>query len=756
MDEFDYSPGASVYSRSAPKTGQSMASGRYTPAKTPGSVYAPKTAMYTPSAMRQPVSALWPGLHADEQPVRCRHAHVEVWRHTRPRRRSSTDLTWSLLASFPASALFGAESPSYTPQDGEGPAAPAPSAVFSAVSDVRAEDVAFDEEMDFPADADDCSLTGCGQVEAQRPDPEEEEEDPQYDGSERDDRAGTPSISRAAVQAAAKLETRVAGPTMSMEDARSVEDPVMVESELLVQILSAKADDASPREVSGQWRPRTLCRDRFRGRQPSLCILEPQGAEKGEQIHYFREHLTTLRHRQQENMETLDRLLFATEERIEDSLALKWKEGDLRDRRSCSVTRARKQSSMLTIQQIAVQEKSEAWDVACDQHETRLHRCQALCQMIVAWRGFEFFLAFVIILNSVLVGIDLNMSVWSPTEEWLPAWVEITFVVIYMIEAGLRMTAMGVTSYFCDPWCILDIFLTFSGFISRPLVQSACDVADRRFQVQSLVCLVQNLRVQPVEGILLPFLASTIGLRNPVRELQTFLIVRSLRILRLMRALRALTYFRTVWRLVHGLLTSGNAMMWPGRQFGVPEVITKDTALMADPETAAIVVEHFSGLGSTLLTLTRFITLDSAAGIYIPLIQAKPVLVFYFGAIILFVSIALMTIARFLSNLVTATLVEGALINSQKDRDLDQIVKRDRLRKALPKLLQLFHDVDKDDNQLITLEEMKAVPPKLLPPEIFETGPVASMEDGSTSRKRGSVHEDRQCRPATSKHPCME
>lgn len=27
---------------------------------------------------------------------------------------------------------------------------------------------------------------------------------------------------------------------------------------------------------------------------------------------------------------------------------------------------------------------------------------------------------------------------------------------------------------------------------------------------------------------------------------------------------------REVWRLVHGLLTSGNAMMWPGRQFGVP------------------------------------------------------------------------------------------------------------------------------------------------------------------------------------------
>ncbi|CAK9043042.1 unnamed protein product [Durusdinium trenchii] len=168
MDEFDYSPGASVYSRSAPKTGQSMASGRYTPAKTPGSVYAPKTAMYTPSAM-SPFSHKSPGYTPMSSQYGAGTPTSRFGATPGPGGYSPSIAPASLAPSGmseegaspiiqehagPDIALFGAESPSYTPQDGEGPAAPAPSAVFSAVSDVRAEDVAFDEEMDFPADAD--------------------------------------------------------------------------------------------------------------------------------------------------------------------------------------------------------------------------------------------------------------------------------------------------------------------------------------------------------------------------------------------------------------------------------------------------------------------------------------------------------------------------------------------------------------------------------------------------------------------------
>eukprot|EP00438_Fugacium_kawagutii_P027996 Skav202947 [mRNA] locus=scaffold422:471720:476784:+ [translate_table: standard] len=80
----------------------------------------------------------------------------------------------------------------------------------------------------------------------------------------------------------------------------------------------------------------------------------------------------------------------------------------------------------------------------------------------------------------------------------------------------------------------------------------------------------------------------------------------TLRILRLLRALRALQYFRTVWRLVHGLLNSGNAMLstcllivltlYIGACLGI-EMITKDEFLILHEET----VMHLSWAGQPTL-----------------------------------------------------------------------------------------------------------------------------------------------------------
>ncbi|CAE7210026.1 Scn5a, partial [Symbiodinium necroappetens] len=113
------------------------------------------------------------------------------------------------------------------------------------------------------------------------------------------------------------------------------------------------------------------------------------------------------------------------------------------------------------------------------------------------------------------------------------------------------------------------------------------------------------------------------------------------------------------------------------------EIVTKDVELNSNPNTAPIVQANFSSLGTTFLTLTQFVALDSAAAVYKPLVEAKPILIFYFGAIVLFVSIALM-------NLVTAVLVEGALNHAQSDRDLEKIDRNERLSKALIRLVTLF------------------------------------------------------------------
>ena len=64
----------------------------------------------------------------------------------------------------------------------------------------------------------------------------------------------------------------------------------------------------------------------------------------------------------------------------------------------------------------------------------------------------------------------------------------------------------------------------------------------------------------------------------------------------------------------------------------------------------------------TMITLSQFVTQDSIAAIYSPLIKARPVLVLYFLALLFIVSIALM-------NLVTAVLVEGALEHARQEKE---------------------------------------------------------------------------------------
>ena len=138
-----------------------------------------------------------------------------------------------------------------------------------------------------------------------------------------------------------------------------------------------------------------------------------------------------------------------------------------------------------------------------------------------------------------------------------------------------------------------------------------------------------------------------IGLANEV------IVVRALRLLRLVRALRMLRWFRTAWRLVFGLLTSGTTMtstlglvlltLYVSACLGV-ELISKDPVLMTHPSTGHIVEDRFGSLPMTMLTLAQFVTLDSIANIYVPLVYQKPILVVYFSGIILVLSISLMNL----------------------------------------------------------------------------------------------------------------
>ncbi|CAK9090225.1 Cation channel sperm-associated protein 1 (CatSper1), partial [Durusdinium trenchii] len=262
-----------------------------------------------------------------------------------------------------------------------------------------------------------------------------------------------------------------------------------------------------------------------------------------------------------------------------------------------------------------------------------------MCRYLVSKPQFDWAMGVIILLNSICIGIETQRTVQPDLfVDWPSEVLDMTFVVIYVIEICMRLLAFGCAN-FRDGWFLFDFALVGMGVVGN--------------------VVVPIMNVSETEG------------DSPIAKV---LVVRSLRLLRLVRAIRMLHMFRTVWRLVYGLLTSWNAIistffillltLYIFACLGV-EVITRDSTLAADPSTAWIVEYHFGSLHRTMLTLFSFVSADSISAVYMPIVIVRPEYIIYFVAVILTVSVALM-------NLVTAVLVEGALANAANDKELSR------------------------------------------------------------------------------------
>ena len=160
------------------------------------------------------------------------------------------------------------------------------------------------------------------------------------------------------------------------------------------------------------------------------------------------------------------------------------------------------------------------------------------------------------------------------------------------------------------------------------------------------------------------------------------LVVRGFRLFRLVRALRMLRHFKLIWRLVYGMLGAGQTIISTTALIAIflfifacvaVELIAKDSYLKDLDETGDIVKNRFAGLNMSLLTLIQFVTLDSIAEVYYPLIVNKPWLVLYFVPILIFLSVGLM-------NLVTAALVENAMETAAHEAEEERLKLKKRVR----------------------------------------------------------------------------
>eukprot|EP00913_Durusdinium_trenchii_P025019 g23484.t1 len=319
-----------------------------------------------------------------------------------------------------------------------------------------------------------------------------------------------------------------------------------------------------------------------------------------------------------------------------------------------------------------------------------------MCRYLVSKPQFDWAMGVIILLNSICIGIETQRTVQPDLfVDWPSEVLDMTFVVIYVIEICMRLLAFGCAN-FRDGWFLFDFALVGMGVVGN--------------------VVVPIMNVSETEG------------DSPIAKV---LVVRSLRLLRLVRAIRMLHMFRTVWRLVYGLLTSWNAIistffillltLYIFACLGV-EVITRDSTLAADPSTAWIVEDDPPSGCRTMLTLFSFVSADSISAVYMPIVIVRPEYIIYFVAVILTVSVALM-------NLVTAVLVEGALANAANDKELSRHDMKQKVKKFAPKVMQVFAEIDEDGSGTIDRSEVAKINLNELPIELSSEHELFDMLD---------------------------
>eukprot|EP00439_Symbiodinium_sp_Y106_P065269 s1342_g10.t1 len=256
---------------------------------------------------------------------------------------------------------------------------------------------------------------------------------------------------------------------------------------------------------------------------------------------------------------------------------------------------------------------------------------QAISRKLVGSLAFEFAILAVIIINSFIIGLESQMSLNQEALDWAPL-AENFFLAVYSLEILARLAARRSGTP-CDGWFAFDALLVLSSYLER---------------------IIELISGESAEQLML---------------------LRLLRLFRLVRTFRMVKQVRPLWRLVHGLMTSLDTVLSTFLLlalvlyvFGVlgVELIATSDSFKSDPVTNAILESNFSSLGYTMITLAQFVTLDSVAAVYFPLVRVQPWLMLYFAFLIAIVSISVM-------NLVTAALVEGTLENARMLRQEEDL-----------------------------------------------------------------------------------
>eukprot|EP00929_Paragymnodinium_shiwhaense_P043417 TRINITY_DN22327_c0_g1_i1.p1 TRINITY_DN22327_c0_g1~~TRINITY_DN22327_c0_g1_i1.p1 ORF type:complete len:642 (-),score=102.21 TRINITY_DN22327_c0_g1_i1:149-2074(-) len=299
-----------------------------------------------------------------------------------------------------------------------------------------------------------------------------------------------------------------------------------------------------------------------------------------------------------------------------------------------------------------------------------------VCARIVLNPRFDAVIAFFILANTILVGVEQSCDLQDryPDEMFV---VESMFLAIYSLELFLRFKALGVLVCLQDNWVKIDIFLVVTGIIFNWILAPSV--------VKGLSASVGNVGV-----------------------------LRTARVFRLARMLRLVIKFRSLWMLMQGLLNSANMMLsvvvvlsiivYMFACIGVD--LVGGHRMLTDPEAdeefVQIAEAHFSDLFTAMLTILSFLVFDSVREIYWPLVLQDPVLMVYFLSVIFTVGIVL-------ANLITAVMVNGAIEQASANREAKLLADQATRKEVLRETMQIFRSMDVDGSGIISREELEEI-----------------------------------------------
>ena len=252
---------------------------------------------------------------------------------------------------------------------------------------------------------------------------------------------------------------------------------------------------------------------------------------------------------------------------------------------------------------------------------------------VVQSTQFDMVMGCVIIVNSALIGLESTYDIQNRDTSIFRA-MEHVFLLIYSAELAARFYVYGLKCL-KNSWVAFDFSLVAIGVLAAYVL-----------------------------GPVFSYLES-----EGSDSLGVLLVLRTFRLFRLARTLRLFAQFKVLWMLVRGLLSSARTMTYVFVLMFLifyvfacisMELITKPQFQMTDaeraenPEYDTIVMTFWSTIPVTMMTLMMFATVDSVGGIYLPMVNHRPLLIVYFVAFMMLVSICLM-------NLVTAVIVESSL-----------------------------------------------------------------------------------------------